>query len=155
MLSSAMKTGIFIGACAALLTLSACHRAPRTAAELLEKMPRRFTGEVHLQGDANAQAVRIEARQLATRSELLLEFSGVNVVTLDANGAVQSEHLAPCRGTIATPTLEIRLEELGGVDEMLKPGTFSGQMSADLQSVEASWTTGFGAKGSLKLKATP
>lgn len=142
-------------AAAAVLALSACHHPPRTAAELLEKMPRRFTGEVHLQGDTSTQPVRIEARQLATRSELLLEFSGINVVALDGNGSVQSEHLAACRGTISTPALDVRMEELGGAEDVLKAGTFIGKLSDDLQTVEASWTTGFGTKGSLKLKATP
>lgn len=150
-----MQKWLSIGACATLLAFSACHHAPRTAAELLEKMPRRFTGEVHLQGDANAQPIRIEARQLATRSELLLEFSGINVVALDGNGGVQSERLAACRGTISTPALDIRLEELGGAEDMLKAGTFTGKLSEDLKTVEASWTTGFGTKGSLKLKASP
>lgn len=116
-------------------------------------MPRRLTGELHLQGDANVQPVRIEARQLAARGERLLEFSGINVVTLNASGSVQSEHFAACRGTISTPALDIRLEEAGGAEDWLKAGTFEGKLSADLKTVEASWTTAFGSKGSLKLTA--
>ncbi len=108
-----------------------------------------------MQGDASPQAVRIEARQLATRSALLLEFSGVNVVMLNGSGAVQSEHAAACRGTISTPDLDIRIEDIGGAEDILKAGTFTGKMSADLQKVEASWTTNFGTSGSLKLTASP
>lgn len=118
-------------------------------------MPRRFTGEVHLQGDANGQPVRIEARQLEVRGPLAVEFSGVNVVVLGADGSVQSERPAACKGTVSTPGLDIRLEELGGAEDLLKTGTFTGKLSDDLQSLEASWTTGYGTKGSLKLKASP
>lgn len=141
---------------AALLALAtACHRPPQTAAQLLERLPRRFTGEVLLQGQSAPQAVRIESRQLAARDEHLLEFSGVNLVLLTPDGSVQAEHPAACRGTISAPGLEIRLEELGGAEDMLKAGSFAGQLSADLQTVEATWTTSLGSKGSLKLTATP
>lgn len=149
-----MPNWLSIAAGATLLALTACHRAPRTAAELLEKMPRRFTGEVRLQGDPDARLVRIETRQMAPRSELLLEFSGINVVTLDGNGGVQAERFVACRGTISTPALDIRLEEPGGGEDLLKAGTFVGKLSDHLKKVEASWTTGFGAKGSLKLESS-
>lgn len=151
-----MRSPLLLTAAACLaFTFSGCSRAPQSAAELLNRMPRQYTGEVHLQGEAEAQPVRIETRQLAARSEHLLEFNGVNVVLLNSNGAVLTEHGFGSRGTISAPGLEIKLEDLGAPEgsDMFKAGTFAGKMSGDLQTVAAEWTTSFGTKGSMKLKA--
>jgi hypothetical protein len=147
---------IFTGAMVAALALSACQRAPQTAEDLRQRLPRRFAGEVHWQGSTESQRVRIEPRELSARDAHLLEFNGAYVYLLDPQGGVLSEKSAAVRGTISAPGLEVRIEELGapaGGEDLLKRGSFSGKLSDDLQSAEAAWMSGFGNKGSLKLKA--
>ena len=149
-----MKTRWLVGLLMAV-TLGACQRAPQNASELMSLLPRQFSGEVHWQGEGGVHRVRIECREFAVRSEHALEFAGVNLVQLGENGSVLNERYVPCRGVISAPGFQIKLEDLGapGGEDMLKPGTFVGKLSEDLQTAEASWTTGFGTKGVLKLKA--
>lgn len=137
------------------LAVGACQRAPQNATELMSRLPRQFTGEAQMQGDTGGSRVRIDLREFAVRSEHVLEFTGVNLAQLGANGVVLNERYVPCRGTIGAPGFQIALEDLGapGGEDILKVGTFTGKLSGDLQTAEAGWTTAFGTKGSLKLKA--
>ncbi len=142
--------------CLLLLALSsACQRTPQTAAELRDRLPKRFIGDAHWQGEPQAQPIRVQARDLTVRSEHLLEFNGVHVQVLDAQGGSTEERDAAVRGTISAPGLEIRLEEIPGGEDMIKPDSFHGKLSPNLQTMEATWTSSFGGRGSLTLRAEP
>ena len=63
-------------ACAWLL-LPSCQRAPRNAAELRDRLPRRWEGEIRLPGDGGHR-IAIEVRELTARGEHVLEFNRVS-----------------------------------------------------------------------------
>ena len=138
-----------------LAGLSACHRAPQTAKQLFDRLPRHWQGDAHLQGGTDTHKINIELRQLTVRDEHTLEFNRVHYQVLVGN-EVAAEEDAAIRGTITAPGGEVRLEQEGTeAGDALKPGTFQGKVSDDLQSAEASWTTGLGQSATLKLKAAP
>jgi hypothetical protein len=145
-------------ACSVLFT-AGCRRPPQTAAELAKALPPAFTGELHLQGETETHHVRIQARELSIRSEHVLEFNRVDYQIQDAPGAPSSEGEAHIRGTITAPGFDIRLEMLGstfsGGEDAIRPETFTGKLSRDLQSVDAEWSTGLGQKAKLTLHAAP
>ena len=151
----------FAGAALALgvLVTSGCQRTPQTAAELAKALPRAYTGELHLQGDAETTHLRVTARELSVRSEHVLEFNRVDYQVQDARGNMSSEGEAHLRGTITAPGFEVRLEVEGstfaGGEDAIRPETFMGQLSHDLQSLEAQWSTGLGQKARLTLHAVP
>jgi hypothetical protein len=144
-------------ACLLVSLLGGCHRPPpQTAAELQDRLPHRFIGEIRWQGETQGQRLRIETRELAPRDEHLLAFNGVRVYLMDPQGGILSEHAPGVRGTISAPGLEIRIEELGSIggEGLFKPGSFSGKLSNDLQSVEGAWKSEYGGSGGkLQLKA--
>ncbi len=135
-----------------LLLAAGCHRPPQTAAELAKALPATFSGEVQLQGETQPRPIRLEPRELSVRGEHVLEFNRVDYHLLDARGAVMTEGEARIRGTIAAPGLQIQLEVVGaegGSEEAVRPETFSGKLSADLQALEAEWSTSLGQKAKL------
>ncbi len=139
-----------------LLVLAGCHRAPQTSAELRKGLPRQFTGEIYVQGQSEPLRLRITPHDFTERDSRVLEFGGVRYAVLDARGGVQSEGDASLTGTITLPGLEVRLEGAGNLGEggdFVKAGTFQGKLSEDLQTGEASWTTGYGQAGRLKVEA--
>jgi hypothetical protein len=132
----------------AILFAAGCHRTPETAAELAKALPRAFAGELHLQGDTQAR-----------RSARVLEFNRVDYQLQDEQGAPTSSGQARIRGTITLPGLDIRLEALGpdfsGGEDAIRPETFSGKLSGNLQSFDAEWSTGLGQKATLTMQAAP
>jgi hypothetical protein len=143
----------------AILFAAGCHRTPETAAELAKALPRAFAGELHLQGDTQARRIRVEARELSVRSARVLEFNRVDYQLQDEQGAPTSSGQARIRGTITLPGLDIRLEALGpdfsGGEDAIRPETFSGKLSGNLQSFDAEWSTGLGQKATLTMQAAP
>ena len=134
--------------------LASCQRAPRNATELLDRLPRHWTGEIHAQGEGGTQQIAIEIGELSARDEHSLEFNHVRF-QLFAGGEAGSEQDAAIRGTVRAPGGEIQIDQEGTeAGDMLKPGSFQGSLAGDLQSVSASWTTGFGQAATLKLHAT-
>ena len=137
----------------ALLLLTSCQRAPRNAVELRDRLPRRWEGEIRLQGDSGGRRIDIEVRELTARSEHVLEFNRVSYQFF-AGGEAVAQSEAAIRGTITAPGGAVRLDEEGTeAGEVLKAGSFTGQLSGNLQSVEARWTTGDGQGATLKLHA--
>ena len=141
-----------IASCAMLL-LPSCQRAPQNAAELRDRLPRHWEGELRLQGDTGGRRITIEVRELSVRSEHVLEFNRVSYQFF-AGGEAIAQSEAAIRGTITAPGGAVRLDEEGTeAGEVLKAGSFTGQLSGNLQSVEAQWTTGDGQGATLKLHA--
>ena len=143
--------------CAGLLLAAGCHRAPRTAAELANALPKKFSGELHLQGDTESRHISIEPRDLSERSEHVLEFSHVAYQMQDPQGADTSQGEAAIRGTISVPGFAIRLEGIGadntGGEDAIRPDTFAGTLTQDLQTLHAEWSTALGQKGQLTMQA--
>ena len=138
--------------CAGLL-LASCQRAPRNAAELRDRLPRHWEGETRLQGDSGGRRIVIEVRELTARSEHVLEFNRVSYQFF-AGGEAVAQNEAAIRGTITAPGGVVRLDEEGTeAGDVLRAGTFTGQLSGNLQSVEARWTTGDGQSATLDLHA--
>ncbi len=151
-----MKTILTIICCC---LLAACHRAPQTAADLWNKLPRKYQGELHVQGEPQARQIVIEPLQMLVRDTHLLEFGRVRY-QFSASGEVGATGEAQIRGTISAPGLIINVESLtggGDVDggDVLKAGTFQGKLSSDLQKLEATWKTGFGQNITLEVQAVP
>ena len=137
----------------ALLLLPSCQRAPRNAAELRDRLPRRWEGEIYLQGDGSGRRIALELRELTARSEHVLEFNRVSYQFF-AGGEAVAQSEAAIRGTITAPGGAVRLDEEGTeAGDVLRAGSFTGQLSGNLQSVEARWTTGDGQGATLKLHA--
>ncbi len=136
--------------------LSSCSRPPQTAAELQQRLPAQYQGELHLQGEADAHRLVLEAHDLKERDPHLLEFGKVRYQFFTGPNLTTGGE-ASIRGTISTPDLTINVESFSGEEggDVLKPGTFQGKFSKDLKTIEANWTTGFGQKITLKAKAQP
>ena len=70
-----------------------------------------------------------------------------------------AEGEAHIRGTITAPGFDIHLETLGstfsGGDGAIRPETFTGKLSPNLQSLDAQWSTGLGQQARLTLHAVP
>ena len=145
-------------ACAALGT-AGCQRAPQTAAELIKALPQAYAGDLQLQGETGAIHLRVQARELSIRSEHVLEFDRVDYQVQDAQGAINAEGEAQIRGTITAPGFDVRLEAEGstfpGGEDAIRPETFNGKVSRDLQSLEAQWSTGLGKGERMMLRAVP
>lgn len=135
------------------LLLAGCSRAPQTAAELRDSLPRQFRGDIHLQGETNSRKIVVEPHEFMVRTEHMLEFNRVRY-QLIVGSEVLADGEAAIRGTISAPGLNILIEEadVEGT-EAIKKGTFQGHLDSDLQSMEASWTTGAGQGVTLKAKA--
>ena len=143
-----------ITGCAMLLLSGGCERAPQTAAELAAKLPREFTGELHLQGDADTRRVRVRPGEVSVTSEHLLQIGRIDYEIDDAKGVEVAAGEAGIRVTISAPGLEIRVETIGaGAGDAIRPETFSGKLGGDLRSVEAEWSTSLGQKARLKMQA--
>ncbi len=137
----------------ALLLLQGCDRAPQTAAELRNRLPHRWRGEIRAPGEGSGGSIGIELRELTVRSEHVLEFNRVRYQMFAGDNVVAEDEVA-IRGMITAPGGDIRLDEEGTeAGEILKAGTFKGTLGGDLQSVEAAWTTGSGQAATLKLHA--
>ena len=124
--------------------LPACYHAPRTAAELFDQMPRRFGGDLRVQGETATRTLNVELLDLKVRDPHLLEFGRIAYeVSGGDEGARKGE--APIKGTISAPGGEILIEDAGGAGggDALKPGSFQGKLSGDLKTVDAKWKTGF------------
>ena len=150
----ALSSSLAAALCLSLLT--GCHRPPETAAELRRRMPGSYIGEIRLVGQSQSMRLRLTPHNFVERDTKVLEFNSVQYALLDARGTLQSEGDASLRGTITLPGLDVRLESLGereGGEDLVKPGTFQGKLSGDLQSGEADWTSGLGQKNYLKLEA--
>ena len=134
----------------AFCLLSSCSRGPQTAAELFDRMPRRYGGELRVQGETGTRTLNVEVLDLKVRDTHLLEF---NRIAYDISGGDEGAHKgeAPIKGTISAPGGEIRIEDAGG--DALKAGSFEGKLSADLKTVEAKWKTGFDQGVSFEGKA--
>ena len=137
----------------ALLLLPSCQRAPQNAAELRDRLPRQWEGELRLQGDGVGRRIAIEVRELTPRGEHVLEFNRVSYQFF-AGGEAVAQSEAAIRGTITAPGGAVGLEEEGTeAGDVLTAGSFTGQLPGNLQSVEAQWTTGDGQGATLKLHA--
>ena len=127
-----------------IFLLAACSRSPQTAAELFDQMPRRYGGELHLQGETATRTLNVEVLDLKVRDAHLLEFGRI---AYEVSGGDEGAHKgeAPIKGTISAPGGEIRIEDTGGAGggDALKAGSFQGKLSGDLKTVEAKWKTGF------------
>ena len=135
--------------------LAACHRAP----QLQKSLPHRYRGELHLQGEQPARQIIVEPHDLTVLDAHSLEFNRVRCQLL-AGSEISTDVDTRIRGTISTPGLVIHIEEVtgtGDVDggDVLKAGTFYGTISPDLQSLNATWKTGFGQGATLKVGAVP
>jgi hypothetical protein len=138
-----------------MLVAAGCSRAPRNAAELAKALPEAFTGELHIEGETQPHHIRLEARELSVRSEHVLEFNRVDYQLKDGQDDPGAEGEARIRGTITAPGLEVRLEMpgTGFSEDVVRPETFTGKLSGDLQSLDAEWSNGLGQKAHLKLQA--
>lgn len=139
--------------------LAACHRAPQTAAELQRALPQQYQGELHLQGEPQGRKIIVEPHDFTVLDAHSLEFNRVRYQFF-AGSDVAGAGDAQIRGTISAPGLVIQLGEVGGTADVdggdaLKAGTFEGKLSGDLQTMEATWKTGFGQGVTLKVKAVP
>ena len=135
--------------------VAGCHRAPQTAAELQKSLPHEYQGELRLQGEQTPRKITVGPHDFTVVDEHTLEFNRVHY-QLPAGG----EGDANVRGSISAPGLIIRVESLSGtadVDggDVLKPGTFQGKLSGDLQKMDATWKTGFGQTVTLSVEAEP
>lgn len=124
--------------------LTACSRSPQTAAELYDRMPRRFAGEVRMQGETGTRTLVITPLDLQPRDAHLLEFKRIAYELSGANEAPLKGEAA-ITGTITAPGGEIHLEDTSGAGggDAVKAGSFEGKLSGDLKSVDAKWKTGF------------
>ena len=136
------------------LLLAGCHHAPQTAAELQQNLPHQFKGDVLMQGSREPHHLIVEPHEISVRNEHLLEFNKVRYQIL-AGSEVLTEGDVGIRGTISVPDLEIRVENASDAEngEAVKPDTFKGQLSADLHTATAEWTSGIGQKVTLKATA--
>ncbi len=132
---------LLLGGC---LLAAGCSRGPQTAGELFDKMPRRYRGELRLQGETGMRTLGVELLDLTVRDEHHLEFNRV-AYEVDGDGEGRQRGEAPIRGTISAPGGEVQIEDAGGVGggDALKAGSFEGKLHADLESVEAKWKTGY------------
>ena len=151
-----MKTRLAIVMCC---SLAACHRAPRTAAELQRSLPHQYQGELRLQGEQQGRKIIVEPHDFTVVDPQRLEFDRVRYQLFSGNDVAEAGD-APIRGTISAPGLMIHVDEIGSSGELdgsdaLKPGTFEGKLSADLQKMEAKWQTGLGQEVMLKVEAVP
>ena len=135
------------------LLFSACHRGPRTAAELQAQLPHQFRGEIRLQGETQTHPLVIEPHDFNVRNAQLLEFNGVRYQVLTGSQVI-AEGDAGIRGTISAPGLEIRVESVTGAGEgAVKADTFEGHLGGGLRTGEAAWTNDLGQRVRLELKA--
>ncbi len=136
------------------LFFAGCQRAPQTAAELQRNLPHQFKGDVLVQGSTEPHHLIVEPHEVSVRNEHLLEFNKVRYQIL-AGSEVLTEGDAGIRGTISVPDLEIRVESATDNEssDAMKPDTFKGQLSADLRTATAEWSSGMGQKVTLKVTA--
>ena len=138
----------------AFALFNSCSRAPQTAAELFDRMPRRFGGELHVQGDTAARTLNVEVLDLKVRDPHLLEF---NRIAYEVSGGDEGAHRgeAPIKGTISAPGGEIQIEDASsaGGGDLLKTGSFHGKLEGDLKTVDANWKTAFDQSVSFQAKA--
>ena len=135
--------------------LTGCNRAPQTAADLQKSLPHQFQGEIHLQGEPQSRKIVVEPHDFTVLDAHTLEFNRVRY-QLTSGGAGDAE----IRGTISAPGLAIHLENVAGTADVeggdaFKAGTFYGTLSGDLQTLNATWKTGFGQEVTLKVQAGP
>ena len=138
-----------------LLALAGCHRAPQTAAELRDRLPRHWQGDmkIQLQNEQRSSRIGVELRELTVRTEHVLEFNRVRWQVLAGNETLAQDEAA-IRGTITLPGGEIRVEAEGTqTNGELDPGSFHGTLAPDLQSAEMGWSSGTGEAMTLKLRA--
>ena len=137
------------------LLLAACSHPPETAAELQKALPQQYRGELHLQGETDPHRLVLEPQNTSVKEDKLLEFKQVRYQFFTGN-TVAAEGEANIRGTISTPDLMIKVEDFGGEggSDAIKSGTFQGKLSKDLKQIDASWTTGFDQKVTLKAKSS-
>ncbi len=107
-------------------------------------MPRRYGGELRLQGETGTRTLNVELLDLKVRDAHLLEF---NRIAYEVSGGGEGVHKgeAPVKGTVSAPGGEIRIEDASGVGggDALKAGSFEGKLSGDLEKVETKWKTGY------------
>ncbi len=132
---------LVLGGC---LLVAGCSRGPQTAGELFDKMPRRYRGELRVQGETGTRTLGVELLDLKVREEHHLEFNRV-AYQVDGGDEGTQRGEAPMRGTISAPGGEVQIEDASGAGggDALKAGSFEGKLSADLESVEAKWKTGY------------
>ena len=104
-----------------ILFLAACSRAPQTAAELFDQMPRRYGGDLRVQGETATRTLNVEVLDLKVRDTHLLEFGRI---AYEVSGGDEGAHKgeAPIKGTISAPGGEIQIEDAGGGGDALKVG---------------------------------
>ena len=138
----------------AFCLLPSCSRAPQTAAALFDQMPRRYGGELRVQGESATRTLNVEVLDLKVRDTHLLEFGRI---AYEISGGEEGAHKgeAPVKGTISAPGGEIRIEEAGGeaAGDALKAGSFEGKLGGNLKNVDAKWSTGFNQSVSFQGKA--
>ncbi len=107
-------------------------------------MPRRYGGELHVQGETTTRTLNVELLDLKVRDAHRLEF---NRIAYEVSGGDEGAHKgeAPVKGTISAPGGEIVIEDFGGEGggDALKSGSFQGKLGGDLKTVDAKWKTGF------------
>ncbi len=138
----------------AFCILAACSRGPQTAAELFDQMPRRYGGDLRVQGETVARTLNVEVLDLKVRDTHLLEFGRIAYeVSGGDEGARKGE--APIKGTISAPGGEIQIEDASGAGggDALKAGSFQGKLSGDLKTVDAKWKTSFDQAAGFQGKA--
>lgn len=144
MISTPLTRRTFAFLLAGCFLAAGCSRGPQTAAELFDRMPRRYRGELRLQGETGTRTLGVELLDLSVRDEHRLAFGRIAYET-DGGDEGRQRGEAPVRGTISAPGGEVRIEDAGGVGggDALKAGSFEGKLSADLEGVEAKWKTGY------------
>lgn len=137
-----------------LCLLAGCSHPPETAAELQKALPQQYRGELRLQGEADPHRLVLEPHATRVKEDKLLEFTQVRYQFFSGS-SVAAEGEANIRGTLSTPDLTIKVEDFGGEGggDALKAGTFQGKLSRDLKQIDASWTTGYGQKVTLKARS--
>ena len=143
----------FILLCGCLLA-AGCSRPPQTAAELFDQMPRRYGGELRVQGEAATRTLNVELLDLKVRDTHRLEFGRIAYELSGGDeGARKGE--APIKGTISAPGGEIQLEEASDAagGDAFKAGSFQGKLSSNLKAVDAKWKTAFDQAVSFEGKA--
>ena len=124
--------------------LAACSRPPQTAAELFDQMPRRYGGDLRVQGETATRTLNVEVLDLKVRDTHRLEFGRI---AYEVSGGDEGAHKgeAPIKGTISAPGGEIVIEDATGEGggDAFKAGSFQGKLSGDLKTVDAKWKTGF------------
>ena len=107
-------------------------------------MPRRYGGELRVQGETATRTLNVELLDLKVRDPHRLEFGRIAYeVSGGGEGAHKGE--APIKGTISAPGGEILIEEASDAasGDAFKAGSFQGKLSGDLKTVDAKWKTGF------------